>query len=206
MAKKNTKISINALEKAIEQIDYTPYKTYEWNGLSIEVKSQLTLEDMLSFVEAVVSSCVNDDGEYYPQLKQSLIIAETITSYTNITLPTNFKNKYAMVNLLVGYTDLMEYIKESINQDQYYEMLDSIDCLIDYKLRNNTEAIDKKTAEVMSTLEDLNQNIDDLFGDLSHEDIHNAMAAISNGTIDEEKLVNAYFNAKQGDADESTTN
>jgi hypothetical protein len=184
---KPKKISITTLEKTMA--DYVPTTTFEWRGIEITVNKTLSLEDMMLFVNNVTSLCFREsDGEYLPEIKDCVIKSCIVELYTNLTLPSNISRKYD----LLYRTDVINAIVEHINQVQFREIIDAIDCKIDNVAQANIEVTNRQITELYTTFNSLQERIEGIFSGVTQEDLVNLVSAMGNGAIDEEKLVQAY--------------
>ena len=191
--KKEERISVNAFEKAIESV-YEPTVTVQYNGLDVIIKKHIELEDMAGFVDVCVKSCFDEDNAgYTPESKDFVIRACIINYYTNITLPMSIKKQYSMV---YG-TDIINVVKEHINKEQLAAIIDAIN----EKIRNITESnvglINKQLEEVHNAFDQVQDKFAKMFEGISTEDVKKVMYAITDGGLDEEKLVKAYMENKQ---------
>ena len=185
---KPKKISITTLEKAMAA-DYIPTATFEWRGVEITVNKTLSLEDMMVFVNNVTSLCFKEsDGTYLPEIKDCIIKSCIVELYTNLTLPSNISRKYD----LLYRTDIVSAIVQHVNQVQLHDILEAIDCKIDNMAQANIEVTNRQIAELYTTFNSLQERIEGIFSGVTQEDLTNLVSAMSNGAIDEEKLVQAY--------------
>lgn len=192
MANKIKKISINDFKKAIRD-NYASDKTVEWNGLQVVIKKKLNLTEMLVFVENVAASCFSEDKTTYnPELKDCAVRAAVIELYTNISLPFNVHKKY---DLLYG-SDIFQVVIENIDTAQFNDMMNAIDEKIENTVNTNLSLITKQVNDLYASLENIQQQLTSTFADIGADDVKNIVAAISNGGIDEEKLMKAYIENK----------
>lgn len=191
MANKPKKLSINALEKATKD-NYCP-TTIEWNGLSVVIRRNLHLAEMLAFVDNVTTSCFTEpDGVYTPELKDYAIRAMGIELYTNISTPADLSKKYD----LLYASDIWQVVLENIDAEQFREIVSAIDEKIKNITNANTALITKQVTDLYSAIENIQSQLSSLFGGISDNDIKNLVGAISNGGIDAEKLMKAYLENK----------
>lgn len=192
MATKKSKagrISVNAFEKAMKAV-YVPTESLDWNGVEVVVKKNLSLKEMLEFVDSVVKSCfTKDTNTYLPEIKDFVIRICILEKYANFTMPSNTELKYA----LVYQTDAVEQVIARVNPVQ----LNSIRCAIDKKIDNiaqaNIEAVDRQMNELYNAFGDLQDKLANLFSGVSSEDVRAVTSALAKGTLDEGKLVKAYI-------------
>ena len=186
---KPKKISITALEKAMSA-DYVPTTTFEWRGIDVTVNKTLSLEDMMVFVDNVTSLCFkSSDGAYLPEIKDCIIKSCIVELYTNLTLPSNISRKYD----ILYRTDIVNAIVKHINQTQLHEIIEAIDCKVDNIAQANIEMTNRQIAELYTTFNNLQERIENIFSGVTPEELSSLMVAMSNGSIDEEKLVQKYI-------------
>lgn len=197
MAKKDNKISVNALERTIEEnIVTVPLLGTE--GVDITIRRRLPLKDMLQFVEDVVSSCVDAaEGSYRPEIKDFAVGIAVLSYYANFRLPSNVEKQYE----LIYNTPALGQVKEQIDYEQFTEILCAIDGRIEHGRRMIESTAQAKTGELISRFEELAEKMGRLFGDISAEDIGGALKAMAaSESLDEEKLVKAVFDAQNEQA------
>lgn len=197
MAKNIKKVSITTMDKVVKE-HFPQSATVEWCGNEVNIKRTLSVSEMLAFVDDVVSSCYND-GEYLPEVKAYLIRRNVLTRYANFNLPDDLEHSYE----LVYATDAFEQVMANINDEQMDSILCAIDEKIDYLCNSNIAAVEKQAQDAVSALEDILGKAEEVFGNINPEDIIKIVGAVSEGRIDEEKLVKAYMDNKYDSQDEA---
>jgi len=199
MAKKNTKISINALEEAVGKLGGDRIKTIEWNGLNIEVKTFLTLEETMIFVTNVVDVVFDSDlGSYTPEVKDFLISTEILEQYTNLTLPASVAKSYELV---YRCNELISIILGVVNEPQFHTIIDAIDEKISYMIQTNGNAVNKQAEELVASMGSLRDGMSEILSNVTAEDVENMTKSLLNGKIDEKKLVDAVLENKEKKAE-----
>lgn len=83
-------IKVSDLKKAIKENKTDGIKILDWNGLEIEVKNYIPIEEKISFAMSVYESAVNTENglhivnDNYVELAYRVLLIET---YTNLSLP-----------------------------------------------------------------------------------------------------------------------
>ena len=184
---KQKRVSISSIEKSMKEI-YTPIETLEWNGVEILVKRTLSFDEAMIFVKDVVQGCFSSDGEYIPEVKDFLVKNYIIESYTNVSLPSNTSDRYS----LIYKSGLADFIIPHINQSQFKSIMNAVD----EKLRNISQAninlVNKKATELFESIESIESQMSDIMSSIGSEDITKLIGAISDGRLDEKKLVDAF--------------
>lgn len=191
VANKVKKISINALEKCIERRPETV--DVEWNGLDITIKTRLSFEEMMAFVDGVVQGCfTTDDNSYVPEAKDFVIKCYIVETYSNIKLPQNVNKKYDIL-----YTcDISNFILDNIDQEQFGEIVRGIDTKLKYLVASNINAITVKINELLSGFSNIEDRASQIFEHINQDNIDSIIKAIGNSRIDESKLMDAYLRYK----------
>lgn len=192
------RISVNAFENVMKET-YEPTEKFNWNGIEVTVKKNLSLNEMLEFVNIVVSTCFsNESNSYMPEVRDFATRICILDKYANFTMPKNIKTQYE----LVYCTDAVEQVLQHVNSNQFNEIELSISKKIDNMSQANIEAVNKQMNELFNEFNNLQNSLASLFDGIENIDIRAFAGAISNGGIDEEKLVKAYtsiHNDKSGD-------
>lgn len=188
MADKIKKISVNAFEKAMKDT-YTPTETFDWNGIEVAVKKNLSLKEMLEFVDSVVKSCfTKDTNTYMPEIKDFATKVCILEKYANFTMPKNIETQYS----LVYQTDAVERVIGYVNPQQFNEICVAIAKKVENLAQANIEAVNKQMNELYGAFDNLQSQFSGLFDGINNDDIRAITGALVNGALDEEKLVKAY--------------
>ena len=195
MANKIKKISINALEKCVKEAAGEPIVTKEWRGINVNIKVRLGLKEMMTFVDGVVKTCfTEDDNQYTPEVLDFAIRSSVLEMYANFTLPTNIEKQYE----LVYGCDMYETILETIDRSQFDAMLRAIDEKIAHIAASNIEAVTRQVNDVYASLNALEERLSAVFQGIDNDAITGLVGAMADGKFDEEKLVQAYLETKNG--------
>lgn len=196
MANKVKRISVNALEKCIERKPETV--DIEWNGLDITVKTRLSFEEMMEFVDGVAESCfATDTKAFIPVAKDFVIGCLVIEMYSNLTLPQNVNKKYEIIN----GCDVVDAILENVDKAQFDAIIKSINEKIRYFIETNVAQATVKINDLLYSFGDIESKVGELFGKVTPDDIQAIVSSLSDGKIDEGKLMEAYLESKnKGDS------
>lgn len=192
-------ISIEELNKAIAE-DFKPVVEIDWRGLTLHIKKCLSLEEMMTFVSDVVSSCfAANTNEYLPEIKDFTTRCCILESYAGIVLPKSLNEKYEMVY----NCDIVSTVAQHIESMQFNAMLAAIDRKIEHQAQSNIEAMNKQMNELIAGFSTIEKNLSGIFGGIDNETITKIAGAIADGKFDENKLVKAFTNNVSSDkADE----
>lgn len=188
MAKTN-RISINAFDKIVKE-NYNPTTTVEWHGQEIIVKHNLTLKEMMNFVDSVTQTCFSlSTNAYMPEVKDFAIKSNILEKYANFNLPNNLDHRYE----LIYNSDAVETVLRHIGQQQFNEIIASIDAKIKNLAQSNIEAMNKQMNELYSAFANLQAQMESLFSGVKTDDFNALIGAFGNGGLNEDKLVEAYL-------------
>lgn len=191
MADKTKRISINAFEQAVSE-NYEEFTTIEWRGLSVIIKHNLSLKDMLAFVDAVTKNCFSEENAtYMPEIKDFATRSCIIEYYTNISLPSNVEKRYE----LLYRSSILNDIVQHIDKLQFDAMLEAIEYKTAHLAQANIEAITGQMNELYSLFGNLQKQFEDSFGNIDEGAVAGVINALSNG-MDEDKIVRAVLAAK----------
>lgn len=186
MSEKN--FSIEDFKKAVAE-NFEPAVDVDWRGFSLHIKKCLSLEEMMTFVNNVVSSCfAADTNEYLPEIKDFSTRCCILENYAGFILPKSINEKYD----LVYSSDIVSFVVQHVEHTQFNSMLAAIDHKIEHQAKSNIEALNKQMNEVVAGLSALEKNLSGIFGDIDDETISKIAGAIANGNFDESKLVKAF--------------
>lgn len=198
MAKKENKISINALEKVMDE-NTDNYVIESWFGLEVVIKKNISLKEMLSFADNVVMSCFTDSNGFMPELMDFAVRSNIVTRYANFTLPDNIEKRYEMLYR----TNIVEFILPLINMRQLQELINGINRKIEYMCNTNAVTIQREMTKLLNGFEEMQNQTQSLFADVTADDLSKLMAALAeHGSLDEEKVVKALVEQRKGDGTE----
>lgn len=202
MAKKESRISINKLEGMLNART-TSVPLPGDTDVVVKIKYNLSLNEMLQFVENVVSSCVDSEsGKYYPEIMWFSIYSSVLTMYANFNLPSNVEKQYD----LIYNTDAVELVMGHINRDQYEEIVNAIRCRIDHERKIMENATVGKMNELVDRMTAYVQQSESLFGSVSSDDMSSLVRNLADiGKIDEDKLIHALVEARNNERAENAT-
>ena len=145
---------------------------------------------MLAFVDSVVKSCFDQaTGAYMPEIKDFAIRSNVMERYANFTLPSKIERQYDVVMRSGAF----EMVLNHLNAAQFNELIRAIDDKLKNAADVNIQTVFRQFDEVVDSFNNLQEKIGTLFSDIDSSDIENLMGAISDGGIDEAKVVKAYI-------------
>lgn len=186
--KKTNKVSVATIEKVMKERFAGEPKTFDWYGVEIEHKENIPMEYAVTFVNNVVDTCFDKDGNYIPEFKDFLIRSFTVQMYSNVRLPQDLKKQYD----ILYNSDLYNVLIQHVDIVQYDTLLMAIDEKLEYR----------RNADVMTMRMTLNnliaqfQNFGEQLNQVEIEDVRNIAGAINGVDLDEEKFVDAILNRK----------
>ncbi|MBR1525582.1 MAG: hypothetical protein IJ640_02865 [Prevotella sp.] len=192
MADKVKNISINAMERVVKESGDTVI-TKEWHGSELVIQRRLGLLDMMSFVDGVVKTCfTGDEHKYTPEVRDFAIRCSILEMYANFTLPQNVEKRYEFV---YG-CDAVDNVVQEIDATQFDLILQAIDEKIQFVADAHIEAINQQMNELYASFAELENHLSAVFEGVDADGMANIVKALQSGNLDEEKLVNAYFDAR----------
>lgn len=190
------RISIEELKKAVAE-NFEPVVNVDWRGLTLHIKKCLSLEEMMTFVSDVVSSCfAADTNEYLPEIKDFSTRCCIMENYAGFILPKAIDEKYK----IVYSSDIVSFVVQYVEHGQFNAMLAAIDRKIEHQAQSNIEALNKQMNEVIAGFDTLEKNMSNIFGGVDNETITKIAGAIANGSFDENKLVRAFTEDTSSDS------
>lgn len=194
MSKKTARISVNKLESlVVDNVVNIPLDGYP--DVNITISRTLSLQEVLQFVEDVVSSCVDmETGRYTPEIYAFSLRASVLTRYANFTLPKDLDKQY---NLIYN-TTVFQQILDHIDLGQYNEIVNAINERIRHEVVMMESTLAGQMAELTEKINTFIDGSEKLFGSIDTEDMSTLMKNLSKaGNVDEGKIVDAVFNAQK---------
>lgn len=192
MAKKSTKISVMKLYETVKDMIGIEDE-FEWNGLSVRVKRNLSLAEMLYFSDAVVKGCFSEDGlRYMPESRDFAVRMAVITFYTNITLPRSHEKTYD----ILYDTELVADVTELIDKKQFGVMMSAIDEKISLMTDINAAAIRQQIDEIHNAMTNMQSTVESYASGIDMNDVKSLLSAFAGGSFDEQKLLDAVIKSR----------
>lgn len=199
---KTKKITINEFEKAVEYGPEPDVGVVAFNGLEIEVKRFASYEEVEWIIESVSNACFDENGGFRPEARYVAMRLAILAVYTNLTIPKALDKRYEMA---CKY-GVFETIAEAIDQGQL-DMIDmSIRVITDLRARSAINDVVRSANEASYSMKQLVEKMDtqlsSVFDGFTSEDVGNMLKMLSNGSVDEEKIVKAYIEQTKSASDD----
>lgn len=185
MAKKNNMVPVATIEKIIKENFASDTKTFDWYGVEIEYKDNISMEYMITLIDEVANGCFDKDGNYIPAFKDFLIRTFTMQMYSNVRMPQDIKKQY---DILFG-SDLYDVLVQHIDQNQYSSIMEAINAMITYRCNVDVIAIRQTLNQLIAQFQNFGEQLDQV----NVDDVRNIAGALNGFDIDEEKLVDAVL-------------
>lgn len=157
------------------------------DGYVVRIQKMIDAQVANSIIDGVVSTCFDEDGSYNPKAKEFAKRLALIVAYTDIELPESAAAQYAFV---YG-TKYFDYVVEHANNDQLSDIFNTIENMIEYRVRSNTDALLGNVMKLYAELNSVVSGMDGIYKDLSADRIAAFVQAVTDSKLDEEKLVKA---------------
>ncbi len=191
MSKTDKKVSISLFDK-ISKENFQNEITAQWHNTELKIKKTLPLPDVLAFVNDVVESCFHEQCGFLPEIKDFVIKTNILSRYANFSMPNNLEHRYQMVYC----SDAVDTVREFIDTEQLREIVDAINTKIQFRCNTAVTDLQKRIDQVVGTVEKMSNQIGTLFSGVTQDDMRNLIGVISDGGLDEQKLVKAYIDQK----------
>ena len=179
-------ISIEKMDEIMK--DYFPEtETVDYHGQELVIRKTIEPEDMFELVRQIADGCFSPDGTYMPEVFDMLLRAGTIGEYSNVRLP---KEVGHMGRILYG-SDLYETVWRHISREQHDAVTDAVWERINARNNMNKVLFENEIQRAVDGIQSLGEQLAQLFGEVSADDIKALVGAIGEGGIDEGKLVQA---------------
>jgi len=188
MAKKE-RISINAFERVMKESNNNVI-TFDWHGINVTVTKVLPFKEVVGFVHSVANSCFTDNNVYIPESLSFAIKTSVLERYANFTMPADVNLQYD----LIYRTDAFDEVVSRIDNIQLMEIQEAINATVNNRIKANAEVINKQMNELYAAFDNIQKQLTDIFSGIGSDDLKNLVGAMSNGKLDEEKLMTAYIN------------
>lgn len=188
MAKKEKRISINALEKIAKE-QFPESVTEQWFDIEVTIKRSLPLKEMLEFVQEVVDACFTTDGTFVPEIMDFATKSGILTHYANFTLPDNLEKQY----WLIYSTGAVDMVCQHINMVQLQEMIGGINRKIDHMCDTDTVATKAKLNDLYEAFVKMGTEVSELFSGVNADELQKMVGNLGSAELSEEKIVSAYI-------------
>lgn len=192
MAKKEKRVTITEFENVMKQ-NFTNIVSVDWHGVEVHIKKTISLMDMMGFVNEVVESCFDDEGEFMPEIMDFAIKSNVLTRYANFTMPKDLEARYAMIYI----SDAIHLVYSVIDADQINEIMAAIDRKLNHLCSGDIASARNKLRDIIVKFDEMQDQFGEIFDGLSAEDLSNMFRATSQNGIDEVELVKAFLAQNQ---------
>lgn len=180
------KISIEKMDEILG--DYFPATdTVDFHGQALVVQRMIAPDRMFELVQQISDGCFAPNGTYMPEVFDLLLRAGIVDEYSNVRLPENSEH---ISRILYG-TDLYETVIAHISSGQYNAVYDAIWERINARNNMNRALFESEIQQAVTGLQNMTEQLAQLFGDVSTDDIKTFIGALGENGIDEEKIVQA---------------
>ncbi len=182
------KVQASNLSNYIEQ-NYSPTSAVLIDNSEIIVKRNLSLTEMIGFVDGVVKSCFREDSnKYMPELKDFALRIGIINFYTNIELPEDSIEQYDFLT----HSDIIDVVLGLIDSVQFSEMINAIDKRIEHTANANISVMEKQMYDLQHAIASVTEQFGALFEGVDMNVMNAIASSYSSGEISPEKLFAAY--------------
>ena len=186
MASKREMVSVSAWERIRKECGAPAAHNVDWHGETLVIRPLISLAEVVQFVDNVIGDCFGESvEEYHPEVKAFSIARYFIHFYTNLRLPTDIAKQY---DLIFG-TDILSVVEDHVDYIQKMSINTAIEEKIDMLLDMNVAALNKQLGKISSAIDE----VGNAFGGIDPGDIEKLMQSISEGALDQEKLIGAYL-------------
>ena len=181
------KLNINTFEKIYKEFGVEKKEIVfpvEDGEITILVNPTIELNQVIEFVNDVVSRCVSAETKmYYPALQDFLIRKNVLERYTNLVMP---KDVEKCSRFIYG-TNIFEQVCQEINQDQLSSTIHAIRSQTKYEVKKmNSSSKFDELCEVISGI------VTRFAGQFDNIDVQEFMKKVKQmENLDEKRLVDA---------------
>ena len=166
----------------------------EWNGLKFNVYKVITLGAATHFVDSVVSAVFSGENDrFMPEVKDFATNLAIVAHYTDIVLPeiTN-EEMIEAINYVFEMTDLIRVIKSHIDSDQFFSIDSAIFDRIEHRNNVREALLERRFNDAAAAVEKVGEDLSSAMSGIEPGDLAKVIGAVSNGGLDEKKLVEAF--------------
>lgn len=191
MAKDNEKISVNKFESSLPSDNIISETLSGTDDITIQIKKNLPLQEMLSFVQEVVEACVDvENGDYVPEAYDFAVRVGVLTHYANFAMPSNMEKQYWLVNVSPAFQQVLD----KIDPVQFHEIIRTIDRKIKFMLDIITSSAVSKINEMINKFNDIADVSAEALTKMKPSEVMQLMKAVpSLGNVDQEKIANVIL-------------
>lgn len=167
--------------------------TFNWSDIAIDVKRFLSAKDAMGFINDIIDGCVDENGNYFPEVLDFVRRKAFICYYTNIELPEETMAEY---KILYG-TELYNKVYEQVDLDQLDVLWSAVNERINMIKNDRMMAVEKRMAEIYAMMGNLTDILNKTVGEVTGEQISDFIKTLANSTVDESKIVSALLDEKE---------
>lgn len=169
------------------------FVSVDWYGKKLEIMKVIPYPVMLNSVRHIVAASFDEDGNYDAAAFEIALMGCIVSAYTNVYVPANVDE----ANWLLYGSDLVDIVYKTADADQLMDIRVAAESEIEHLLNTNAKMVNAAAEKIVTAVNEFSGAFSGLFDGVSQEDITNLMSAFANGSIDEEKIMNAYIKHKE---------
>lgn len=195
MSKEIERISVNKFEMALGEDNVVEEILSGTDDVKIQIKKIIALPEMISFVQEVVESCIdNETGEYLPEAYDFAIRVGVLTRYANFTMPANMEKQY----MLVYGTGAFDQVLLHINNTQFNDIVRAIDKKIKFMLEVISSSAVTKINDVINKLGEIASAGEKAFEGVDADNMAKVIQGVSKlGDMSEEDVAKVILEAQK---------
>lgn len=195
MSKEIERISVNKFEMALGEDNVVEEILSGTDDVKIQIKKIIALPEMISFVQEVVESCIdNETGEYLPEAYDFAIRVGVLTRYANFAMPANMEKQY----MLVYGTEAFDQVLLHINNTQFNDIVRAIDKKIKFMLEVISSSAVTKINDVINKLGEIASAGEKAFEGVDADNMAKVIQGVSKlGDMSEEDVAKVILEAQK---------
>lgn len=159
-------------------------------SVEMHVKRFIGFDEFTNAVNNIVNACFNQEtGEVNYEAVDFVERAEIIERYTDYQLPDDVRDAFTTLY----ETNIYENARKNIDEGQIVRLLASAEAKLEAKERKANAAAESAALALISRFDSVSEQMENIFGDVTPEQISGIFNAMIDGKLDEEKIVNAVM-------------
>lgn len=185
-------------ETRTEEIKENFY-TVDIHGTDVKVRKFLNAEQYGTLVYKTANDLFDEDeghDSYTPLFKSFFLKLNFLEAATDLYLGEDLNEAFVIVSSVNFDRDTGIFFGEDgeLINNQFLDSIQATEEIIGHRLQISYNGLEVKAKTLITQVENLFELIKELFGGIDNEDIKRLTEAMSNGKIDEEKMMKTYLN------------
>lgn len=188
MAKKMETVSLNSQETLNNKTAFA-YEPFECGGLTIMIRQNIPLADLVGLVKEVVDGVTAENGEVRYELVPFATDVAILRRFTNLRIAEKPEKEWE----LLCETGIGEFCRSCLKPETVQAINEAISMRLEDRSEVHKARVEREIEDMRREFKEMSDSIQSMFSDVKPAEFKAFVKAMGSGTFDEKKLVDALI-------------